>query len=61
MWQAVGWQEVSQHAVGPQAVGPQEVGPQAVDTQLKSLTSEATPSATQFFRRAYKISHFSGL
>ena len=27
----------------------------------KSLTSEATPSATQFFKRAYKISHFPGL
>ena len=27
----------------------------------KSLTSEATPSATQFFKRAYKISHFLGL
>ena len=34
-----------------------EVGPCLV----KSLTSEATPSATQFFMRAYKISHFSGL
>ena len=29
--------------------------------QLKSLTSEAIPSATQFFMRAYKISHFPGL
>ena len=28
---------------------------------LKSLTSEAIPSATQFFMRAYKISHFLGL
>ena len=28
---------------------------------LKSLTSEAIPSATQFFKRAYKISHFPGL
>ena len=28
---------------------------------VKSLTSEAIPSATQFFKRAYKISHFSGL
>ena len=28
---------------------------------LKSLTSEAIPSATQFFKRAYKISHFCGL
>ena len=28
---------------------------------LKSLTSEAIPSATQFFMRAYKISHFPGL
>ena len=25
------------------------------------LTSEAIPSATQFFMRAYKISHFPGL
>ena len=31
------------------------------DVQLKSLTSEAIPSATQFFMRAYKISHFPGL
>ena len=31
------------------------------DGQLKSLTSEALPSATQFFKRAYKISHFPGL
>ena len=30
-----------------------------VDTQ--SLTSKATPSATQFFKRSYKISHNSGL
>ena len=28
---------------------------------VKSLTSEAKPSATQFFMRAYKISHFPGL
>ena len=28
---------------------------------LKSLTSEATPSATQFFKRSYKISHNPGL
>ena len=28
---------------------------------LKSLTSKATPLATQFFKRAYKISHFPGL
>ena len=28
---------------------------------VKSLTSEAIPLATQFFMRAYKISHFSGL
>ena len=28
---------------------------------LKSLTSEAIPSATQFFMTAYKISHFPGL
>ena len=28
---------------------------------LKSLTSEAIPSTTQFFKRAYKISHFPGL
>ena len=28
---------------------------------LKSLTSEVIPSATQFFKRAYKISHFPGL
>ena len=28
---------------------------------IKSLTSEATPSATQLFKRAYKISHPSGL
>ena len=28
---------------------------------VKSLTSEAIPSATQFFKRAYKISHFPGL
>ena len=28
---------------------------------LKSLTLEAIPSATQFFKRAYKISHFTGL
>ena len=28
---------------------------------LKSLTSEAIPLATQFFKRAYKISHFPGL
>ena len=34
-----------------------EVGPCLV----KSLTSEAIPSATQFFMRAYKISHFPGL
>ena len=26
-----------------------------------SLTLEGTPSATQFFKRAYKISHFPGL
>ena len=26
--------------------------------QLKLLTSKAIPSATQFFKRAYKISHF---
>ena len=25
--------------------------------RVKSLTSEATPSATQFFKRSYKISH----
>ena len=28
---------------------------------IKSLMSEAIPSATQFFMRAYKISHFPGL
>jgi hypothetical protein len=28
---------------------------------LKSLTLEAIPSATQFFKRSYKISHNSGL
>ena len=28
---------------------------------VKSLTSEAIPSATQFFMMAYKISHFPGL
>ena len=28
---------------------------------LKSLTSEVIPSATQFFKRAYKISHFPRL
>ena len=28
---------------------------------LKSLTLEATPSATQFFKRSYKISHNPGL
>ena len=28
---------------------------------LKSLMSEATPSATQFFKRSYKISHNPGL
>ena len=28
---------------------------------VKSLTSEATPSATQFFKRSYKISHPPGL
>ena len=28
---------------------------------IKSLTSEAIPSATQFFMTAYKISHFPGL
>ena len=28
---------------------------------VKSLTLEAIPSATQFFMRAYKISHFPGL
>ena len=27
----------------------------------KWLTSEATPSATQFFKRSYKISHNPGL
>ena len=31
------------------------------DNQVKSLTSEATPSATQFFKRSYKISHNPGL
>ena len=31
------------------------------DGELKSLTSEVIPSATQFFKRAYKISHFPGL
>ena len=31
------------------------------DWRVKSLTSEAIPSATQFFMRAYKISHFPGL
>ena len=30
-------------------------------SKVKSLTSEATTSATQFFKRAYKISHFPGL
>ena len=30
-------------------------------TNLASLTSEATPSATQFFKRSYKISHPPGL
>ena len=29
--------------------------------RLKSLTSEATPSATQFFKLSYKISHPPGL
>ena len=29
------------------------------DNQVKSLTSEAKPSATQFFKRPYKISHNS--
>ena len=28
---------------------------------LKSLRSEVIPSATQYFKRAYKISHFPGL
>ena len=28
---------------------------------IKSLTSKAIPLATQFFKRAYKISHFPGL
>ena len=28
---------------------------------LKSLTSESTPSATQFYKRSYKISHNPGL
>jgi hypothetical protein len=28
---------------------------------LKSLTSEVTPSANQFFKRSYKISHNPGL
>ena len=27
----------------------------------KSLTLEAIPSATQFFKRSYKISHYPGL
>ena len=31
------------------------------DSGLKSLTSEATPSATQFVKRSYKISHPPGL
>ena len=35
--------------------------PKIVPDQLKSLTSEAIPSATQFFMRAYNISHFPGL
>ena len=33
----------------------------AMVCRVKSLTSEAIPSATQFFMRAYKISHFPGL
>ena len=28
---------------------------------MKSLTSEATPLATQFYKRSYKISHNPGL
>ena len=28
-----------------------------VHSTVKSLTSEVTPSATNFFKRAYKISH----
>ena len=32
-----------------------------VPYKVKSLTSEEIPSATQFFKRAYKISHFPGL
>ena len=30
-------------------------------SEIKSLMLEAIPSATQFFKRAYKISHFPGL
>ena len=29
--------------------------------EIKSITSEVTPSATQFFKRSYKISHPPGL
>ena len=32
-----------------------------VTSEVKSLTSEAIPSANQFFKRAYKISDFPGL
>ena len=31
-----------------------------VHRDLKSLTSEGIPSATQFFKRTYRISHFPG-
>ena len=41
-------------------VGKQEIGISNLYT-VKSLMSEAIPSATQLFMRAYKISHFPGL
>ena len=34
---------------------------QAFGSRIKSLTSEATHSATQFFKQSYKISHPPGL
>ena len=38
-----------------------ELETRPVPSRVKSLTSKATPSATQFFKRSYKISHNPGL